>query len=472
MGSLTTSAVPAPTTSAAGQANPLMTVLVTTYVFLLLSRISEFAAMVGAGKLFLMMITSSLGVIAVVFAGRLLATISSLAGKCLAGFTVWLLVATALSSWHMGSLAMLKERWLRAILAFIIVAGLTTTLRQLRIVLQAAGYAVVLAAGLTYLLGGVQGGRFAFEYGTLGNANELALVILIGLPLIVYCLLESKPFLKLVLLAPLGIALLVLFRTGSRGGLLTLIVLMLMVFFRVSMINKVKLAAAAVVALGLFLALVPRGAMERYRTLVPDATDRSAAFDSARQSAEARLIHLQESLALTLRHPLFGVGPGIFSAASAAYEKSLGRKEMWRETHNAYTQVSSECGIPALILFLAVLGASWRSMFRVGKMARERGDVRLANLVFCVKLSFIAFLVDGFFDSIAYSYYFPLLAAFAVVLEATATSQSGEPLTTRASTQTAISPQPVVSPPRLDPVRGPAGLRPAFGGYRRSRPAR
>ena len=38
---------------------------------------------------------------------------------------------------------------------------------------------------------------------------------------------------------------------------------------------------------------------------------------------------------------------------------------MWRGTHNTYTQYSSEAGIPALILFLAILFTAFRLLRRV-----------------------------------------------------------------------------------------------------------
>jgi len=54
-------------------------------------------------------------------------------------------------------------------------------------------------------------------------------------------------------------------------------------------------------------------------------------------SAQQRKELLFKSLKVTVRHPLFGVGPGNFEVVSGA----------WDVTHNSYTQISAEGGIPA-----------------------------------------------------------------------------------------------------------------------------
>ncbi len=56
-------------------------------------------------------------------------------------------------------------------------------------------------------------------------------------------------------------------------------------------------------------------------------------------------------------HPLFGVGPDQFAAAVSQEAAGDGQQVPWLGTHNTYTQVSSECGIPALIFYVAVIGA-------------------------------------------------------------------------------------------------------------------
>lgn len=77
--------------------------------------------------------------------------------------------------------------------------------------------------------------------------------------------------------------------------------------------------------------------------------------------AENRRLLLKESIAVTLRRPIFGVGVGNFPVYVNGMNKEEGRlKEAWHGTHNTYTQLSSETGIPGLAIFIGILVVSWR----------------------------------------------------------------------------------------------------------------
>jgi O-antigen ligase len=80
----------------------------------------------------------------------------------------------------------------------------------------------------------------------------------------------------------------------------------------------------------------------------------------------------QESVRLMLEHPLFGVGPGIFSAALASEQKQLGQLQTWREAHNSFIQLGCEAGIPALGFYLAAMLYCMKRTIRVYR--RARGD--------------------------------------------------------------------------------------------------
>ncbi|MEP6601120.1 MAG: hypothetical protein ABJB49_04840 [Nitrospirota bacterium] len=56
-----------------------------------------------------------------------------------------------------------------------------------------------------------------------------------------------------------------------------------------------------------------------------------------------------------------GVGPGNFPVAYWTESKSQGKPAAWNVSHNSYTQVSSEMGIPGFIVFAAMLFYSFRT---------------------------------------------------------------------------------------------------------------
>ena len=106
---------------------------------------------------------------------------------------------------------------------------------------------------------------------------------------------------------------------------------------------------------------------------------------SAAASAQARRQHLIDSINMTLHHPVFGVGAGNFINAQAVLDREAGRRPAWLGTHNTYTQISSECGVPALIIFLALLVHSIRSARRASKLVAnlntpEAAEIRKAAL--------------------------------------------------------------------------------------------
>jgi O-antigen ligase len=158
-------------------------------------------------------------------------------------------------------------------------------------------------------------------------------------------------------------------------------------------------------------------------------TDKTENQEEAVESTAARTKLLKSSIRFTIQHPIFGVGPGEFSDYEASAAKSEGRRAAWQVTHNAYTQVSSEVGVPALIFFLASIVMSFRTFRRVYRTARARPELRsMATASFCCQLSMVGFCTAIVFLSLAYTMYLPAMSglafAFSQSLEREMTDQS------------------------------------------------
>ncbi len=70
---------------------------------------------------------------------------------------------------------------------------------------------------------------------------------------------------------------------------------------------------------------------------------------------------LRQSIQMTFEHPIFGVGPGVFAAASWDERKRAGiGAGNAQVTHNTYTQISSETGIPGFFFFIATVFLSFK----------------------------------------------------------------------------------------------------------------
>ena len=87
----------------------------------------------------------------------------------------------------------------------------------------------------------------------------------------------------------------------------------------------------------------------------------------------------------------------------------------WRETHNAYTQISSECGLVATALFVGILVYALRANIRIYRNLGNPADARAC--AYCLLLASIVYAVNGIFMSIAYGFALPMLAALTACLE-------------------------------------------------------
>jgi O-antigen ligase len=131
---------------------------------------------------------------------------------------------------------------------------------------------------------------------------------------------------------------------------------------------------------------------------------------------------LRHSLIFTIRHPLFGVGPGMFVVADDDYQKTLGfRKGTWLGTHNSYTQVSSELGIPGFLFFVTAVWMALKGPYSLYK--KTCGDPRLeemGNIALGLHYCLVVYAVTILFEHIAYTVMLPVFGGLAAALVRTA----------------------------------------------------
>ena len=162
-------------------------------------------------------------------------------------------------------------------------------------------------------------------------------------------------------------------KTGSRGGLLALSAMLGFFFVKTSMAQRAGIVATVVILGVIMLFAIPRTTIQRYLMLVDSSVEQEAAsnvdLERAVGSSAARKDLLNNSLTLAALHPLFGVGPGMFAASDADRAKEQGKQGMWLLTHNSYTEVASETGVPGFLLFrcTGVRLLAGRSVYRAGE---------------------------------------------------------------------------------------------------------
>jgi O-antigen ligase len=280
-------------------------------------------------------------------------------------------------------------------------------------VLKAIGVAGLVPILLGISINDYRSGRLELSGGggSVENSNDFAALLILVLPALGYLTLRrgTNIVFKIFGIGAIGVACYLILGTGSRGALVSMILSTLYVLKAGS--GKVRMAILVGLPLLILITVpfLPGGASQRLASLFnsKDQTEESAA------SQEQRTALLMASLKISALHPLLGVGPGTFSIYEAQEAESIGKKGMWHDTHNTYTQVSSECGIPALIFFLAGMAMTF-SVFRRGMKSLDPTTKGVSKIL---ALMLVSFSICMFFLSQAYAFGFPVMGGIAISLD-------------------------------------------------------
>jgi O-antigen ligase len=272
------------------------------------------------------------------------------------------------------------------------------------------------------------------------DPNDYAAHLILMMPALVYLTLRPKSAIlwKLVGVCSLALCFMQILSTGSRGGFVSLALTGLYIVLIGSKQVKAGILIGVPVLALLITPFVPKESLTRLGTIFSNTSGNPD--NEAEGSSQARLALLRASWEATLEHPLLGVGPGIFMDYQANSAKDNGQRGMWHVTHNAYTQVSSECGLPALLVYLGALGATMFSLYKVGRSS----DKELALLARFMSVMIVGFSVCIIFLSLAYNVHILVLSALVVSLKLRCISDGTWP-DGPAESQPSLSTQPALS---------------------------
>jgi O-antigen ligase len=380
-------------------------------------------------------------------------------------FTAWVIACFPLSEWRAASLGPLTEQ-LQAFAIFVIVVQTIRTAADWRRLAGTYAYAIVAASLLAFYINrSVENGRLALAYGSLADPNEYALTLVLGLPFCWYKANTAAGVRKtfwLLCTVPIFVT---FARTGSRSGLFALAALLFVTFILGQGGRKMLIAIGTVVLVTAAAFFLPDYLKARYFTIFSPAevaqldTRGQAHLQSDISSSEGRKALLIQSIRMTVEHPLFGVGPGVFSFASWDERKASGAPAgLAQVTHNTYTQISSETGIPGFILFVIALFLSVKVTLAIYRAAANPELAKKARYLF---ESFVGLSVGIFFLSVGYSHTLAVMFAFAVSLRN---------ITEAAAVPSEADKVPGVPARSQAPVAAPTGrsrhLRPTYLGSR------
>jgi O-antigen ligase len=329
-------------------------------------------------------------------------------------YLVWMTLTVAFSTWRGGSFQVLSTFVQKNYPIYFYCTAFVLTIPQMRklFVAMAAGAAVVVLSCIFF--GDMSDGRLSIPGSIFfDNANDLALQLLIGAVFCLFFVFSKGWTPKVFGLAVMGASLIYMLKTGSRANFVSLSATVLVAFFLIR--RKVVLAAAIVVVMALGAFTVSPTQLNRLVSIAFSPEQEKMNGDVESQIERTEMFKF--SVRFTAANPVFGVGPGEFADQVWTTRKSEGRPGPSLGTHNTYTQVSSEMGIPGLIFYLGTLFSSFGLMLKLYKITKNRPDCQeIANLSFCLILILTLYSVSTIFAHVAYGRFMPTLAGMSVAL--------------------------------------------------------
>ena len=441
------------------QSNPLLKgafPLLLIFLFFIFSAVMELVPYLP--KMRPQLILAVLGLLAVFGTGQFVKVLRTPIGLCIALFTVWFIACIPFGAWPGGSYGVFTEVWSKSALMYFLTAGLLTTLPQANRLFRTIAYSVGILGLLALVKNDRTGdGRLILDNTRYANANDLAFTLVLGLTFIGFLYLRGTRFQKVIAALAVPPMLLTVSRTGSRGVALGVLVLAAVVVIQAKRAARIRLIVALPVVLLTVLAVMPADMRMRYTTYFGDydyykkfVDPRERLRAEAIDSSKARKQLLIDSLVITMRHPLLGVGPGNFEVAQNDLALARGDpKGSWHVTHNTYTELSSEMGIPGLVIYLVVLFNVFKILNSILR-TRYPGPKwqNLRQLARSLRAACIVFLPVAFFGSFGYLPELPILAGLATALGFLAQKQRA---IDRAASAQVVPDEPLLET-RLDPV--------------------
>jgi hypothetical protein len=249
----------------------------------------------------------------------------------------------------------------------------------------------------------------AGQEGLHSDPNSMASTLVLGMPFVfgmmkVYRSLFVRSFLALML----AVCLWTVVISGSRGGMLGCIV-MLMLVGLTSRYKSLAIIGVVGVVIGL-AAVMPEQYVERFTSIVhyselDDGT-------GAAESAQGRIKGLKVGFEILLTRPLTGVGIGCFNVYNYEYHGS------WLQSHNMLGQLVGELGLLGLIAFgyfIYKLASNVRFIRSTLKRNNMQNDFNF-QMATAVMISVALLFFLGLFANNLYRFNWYLVTCFTAIM--------------------------------------------------------
>lgn len=277
---------------------------------------------------------------------------------------------------------------------------------------------------------GVKGGLFVLGSGggwmVLGprgsffeSNTELALVLNMALPILFYLAKEeTRRWLRFTLWGSFGLTMVAVPFTYSRGGVVGLAVVLMVLFMKAR--RRLLFVPVALVGLLVFSQLAPQQWVDRMQTLETYQED---------ESANLRFMSWRMAMMIAADHPLVGGGFRVF-VHRATYDIYMPEypRGFGHDAHSIYFNLLGEHGWIGLGLFVILVVMSMFRLYGIRRLARSHPELAwAANYAHMIQASLATYLMTGAFLSAAYFDLAYQLLILVPLIHTLAVRQLGEP---------------------------------------------
>jgi O-Antigen ligase len=247
------------------------------------------------------------------------------------------------------------------------------------------------------------------------DANDLGVVMLVGIALTMLLLTVSRGATRVVLLVNVLCMVATIARSGSRGAFVGVVVLSAAAMLLVDVVSAGKKTGVAIAVVAALAVGAPPGYWQQMGTVLEPKADYNYS------STDGRRALMQRGIGYMIAYPVFGLGIDNFMRAECTVSvkiETLGNARLrCTPPHNSYVQAGAELGVPGLLVWGSIIVGGVLGLLRLrGRLPRSwrRGTDEqrfLHAATSFMPLALIGFAVTAFFVSFAWMDVIYLLAA-------------------------------------------------------------
>lgn len=323
-------------------------------------------------------------------------------------FLLWVTLTTLTAHVPQSAWGSWNQSFKIILMTFVAIALINTRER-----LHALIWVVVISLGYY----GVKGGLFTFltggearvwgpEKSFIGSNNQLALALIMVLPLIVYLRAHSQnAYVRMALLGAAVACFFSIIGSQSRGAFLALCVMGLFLIWKSR--QRAVMAVGVTVSVLIGAMFVPDSWVERMETIQNYEED---------GSAQGRFKAWTFAYRVAMDKPITGGGFDVF-LDEQYFIRLVPEANHSTNFHSVYFEVLGEQGVIGLALFMALFAAGWFTFGRVMALTKGRADLLWAHdLARMSQVSMIGYATAGAFLNLAFYDLYYLILAFAVIV--------------------------------------------------------